>query len=374
MKIIFVTDYITKVTGGIRFLTDVLMLLARTRHFEVFIITGSSDEYSKYISSIPNLHLIDLNTYYKDRLPHQQIANIGRFIERARSVVKKLMDCESILHTNNHIPNFIPFLMNTKTPIVCSIHHLEQPSGTYSFLAKFGSIFIQDLEVNTRSSIIHVPSRYVKEIVQYKTIINKNKVIVIPPGIDLQQYLNVKKNVEDGLFLMIGRLTKRKHYDHVVAAFNIVKKYRPEAKLVIIGEGPQRKEIEAMIKRHNLDSSIKLLGKVSEKEKINLLARSEALIHLGYPEGFGIVIIEALASGTPVIAYDVPPINEIVVHHKTGVLVKKDSVTGLARAIIDIDRYNFHPDKLRRIAERYDIYIVARKFEKLYKYLVEPQR
>jgi len=225
------------------------------------------------------------------------------------------------------------------------------------------------IETNIPCNVIHVPSRYVKETLIKKRLFYKKNIIIIPPGIDLDRYPANPKKHEDGLFIMIGRLERRKHYDHAITAFKIVARHRPYYKLVIISDGPLKHELIRLIRRYSLERNVFLLGSVDEETKLELLSRAEALIHLGYPEGFGIVILEALASGTPVVAYDVPPMNEVVKNGVTGILVEKDNIIELARAIMSINRYDFDLKMLRHSAERYDIKIIAKKFEVLYKCL-----
>jgi len=371
ITLISVMDYLSMRTGGVRFLMSVFSKLLETRKFRIIVVVGQVIEEPLIIDK--NFEVINLDIYSKYKLPHEQPLNAIKFMSELRFVIKQLIEYEnSILHTNNHLPNLLPLLTRIDIPIVCSIHHLESLQCAHTFIGKLGIAVLQDfLELNAKCNIVHVPSNHIKSLIQQKSIINKHNIVVIPPGIDTRKYFTTPRKPSNGLFVMIGRLEQRKHYDHAIAAFKIVARYRPYYKLVIIGDGSLKHKLIQLIKRYDLERNIFLLGSADEKTKLELLSRAEALIHLGYPEGFGIVILEALASGIPVIAYDVPPLNEIVVHRETGVLVRKDGVADLAKAIIDIDKHSFHPDKLRRTAERYDINTVARKFEKLYRHLIE---
>ncbi|NAY89103.1 MAG: glycosyltransferase, partial [Desulfurococcales archaeon] len=189
-------------------------------------------------------------------------------------------------------------------------------------------------------------------------------------GIDLSKHLAVRKKPEPGTFLMIGRLEPRKHYEHAILAAKLARRYRKDLKLYIVGGGSLKPLLEQKIREENLEDTVKLLGNVDEQEKLELLARAEALIHLGYPEGFGLVIIEALATGTPVIAYDLPPINEIIKNNVHGILISKDDIASLARALIQFRAENFNPDVLRAKAAEYDLEQTARKFHKLYSALL----
>jgi|GEM_PF-4579755 len=373
ITVVYVVDYLSIRTGGPRFLMNVFSELVKTGKFRVFVVTGQVAE--KTLITDENIDIVNLNTYSENRLPHEQPLCAIKFAMKLRFIIKQLVKHEdSILHTNSHLPNLLPFLTRVNVPVVCSVHHLESLQCAHTFIGKLGIAILQDfLELNVKCSVVHVPSNHIKSLIQQKSIINKHDIVVIPPGIDTRKYFVIPRKPSNGLFVMIGRLERRKHYDHAIAAFKIVARHRPYYKLVIIGDGPLKYELIQMIKRCGLERNIFLLGSVDEETKLELLSRAEALIHLGYPEGFGIVILEALASGTPVIAYNVPPINEIVKNEVTGILVEKGNIIELARAIMSINRYDFDLKMLRHNAERYDIKIFAKKFETVYRSLAIEQ-
>jgi len=367
-------------TGGPRFLVEVFRRLVKDR-FSFHIIAGTVSDMFSYTSSgnDDRINIINLNAINYRVLLSEQPSNVIRYLYKAILTINKVMrelDID-IIHLNSHFPNLLTYILRISypnKPIICSIHHLEEMHQFPDLVSKIAKTIIQDLlEVSSPCDVVHTPSNSVKQEIESLSIVNKNNIVVIPPGIDTKKYLSIAKNPEEDLFLMIGRLEKRKHYDHALTAFRIVVRRKPKAKLFIIGDGPIKPYLAQLIKRFSLEKNVFLLGTVDEKTKLDLLSRAQALIHLGYPEGFGIAILEALATGTPVIAYDVPPINEIIVHKVTGILVKKDSVINVAEAIVNIDKYDFHYNKLREIAKKYDINIIAKKFEKLYKHLVKLQ-
>ncbi|RLF17429.1 MAG: hypothetical protein DRZ82_09815 [Thermoprotei archaeon] len=369
ITLISVMDYLSMKTGGTRFLMSIFSKLLKTKKFRVILVVGQVIDKPSLIDE--NLEIINLNVYSKYKLPHEQPLNAIKFMSKLRFIIKQLIDYEhSILHTNSHLPNLLPLLTRVDIPMVCSIHHLESLQYTHTFIGKLGIAILQDfLELNVKCNIIHVPSNHTRSLIQQKSIINRHNIVVIPPGIDTRKYFAIPRKPSNGLFVMIGRLERRKHYDHAITAFKIVARHRPHYKLAIIGDGPLKHELVRLIRRYGLERNAFLLGSVDEETKLELLSRAEALIHLGYPEGFGIVILEALASGTPVIAYDVPPINEIVKNGVTGILIEKDNIIELARAIMSINRYDFDLKMLRHSAKRYDIKIIAKKFETVYRSL-----
>ncbi|ABL79119.1 glycosyltransferase family 4 protein [Thermofilum pendens] len=364
-RIIFLTDYLTTKSGGVGFLYEVMKKIAGK--YRIDIIAGRVEE---SLQKEDYVRILNLNVY-RDDLPSAQPENAVKFLNLSTKMLKRIVKCtgeeELILHFNNHFPNLIPWFIVNSVPKVCSIHHLEETAQFSGVIPKLAKVAVQDVfEVNSPCTVVLTVSKSVRQKLASLRAVRKGGIVVIPPGIDTGKYLSVRRDPEENTFIMVGRLEKRKHYDHAIVAFKAVAKAEPNAKLLIVGEGPLRPYLAQLIRKFSLVRNVQLLGSVSEEEKLSLLSKAQALIHLGYPEGFGIVLIEALAAGVPVIAYDIPPLNEVVEHGATGILVPKDDVRVLARAIVRFNSYTFEEKTLRKRAERYDINIIAREFARLY--------
>jgi len=376
-KIVFVTEILSLSTGGTRFIVEVLNHLKR-RGYDVDIVSCGIDYESFTSSDILNkINVINLGIYNPKILPSMQPTNVARFLIRVHHVLKKnSKNSTYILHLNNHFPNLLTYMLKPcfrDIPIVCSIHHLESTQEFSGLIYKLGKIFLQDiLEVNSPCTVVHVPSNYVKQQIRSTSISNRNNIVVIPPGIETKKYMSISRRPRDDMFLMIGRLEKRKHYEHAIAAFKLVSKYKPHAKLFIVGDGPLKTYLLQMVKQLALEKNVFLLGAIDENTKLELLSQAQALIHLGYPEGFGISILEALAVGVPVISYNVPPINETVINGINGILVKKDNVIELAKTILELDKTaTFNERTIKSTAKKYDIELISNKFDTLYKSLLQ---
>jgi len=374
-KIIFVTDYLSFATGGTRSLVNVLIRLSDK--FEVKIIAGITDS-DVYIHLLKkrNIEILNLKTYKQYVFPSSQPINALKFLAKSLKLISNTIDRkEYILHFNNHIPCLLAYklrISNNTTPTICSLHHLEDINSLPTLISKVGKIFVQDIaEVNGPYDLIHTVSNYTKKEIEKIRLINKKSIVVIPPGLELEKYLNTPRKAEGKYFVMIGRLEPRKHYDHAIFAVKYATKYNQDIRLYIIGDGPLRSAMTELIKRLSLEKNVFLLGKVDEETKLRLLSRAQALIHLGYPEGFGIVLVEALATGVPVLAYDVPPLNEVVKHGITGLLIERNNIKRLAEAMIQFHKYEFDERTLRLAAKRYDIGVISTLFLKVYTHLAQ---
>jgi glycosyltransferase involved in cell wall biosynthesis len=117
------------------------------------------------------------------------------------------------------------------------------------------------------------------------------------------------------LFVVLGRLAPAKRVGLVLDAWD---RARPQigGRLVVVGDGPERQRLEA-----RGVAGVEFTGRVSEPEKWELLSSAWAIVHSAAREGWGIVLMEAAAAGTPALAYDVPGVRDAVNDGRTGVLV-----------------------------------------------------
>jgi glycosyltransferase involved in cell wall biosynthesis len=125
---------------------------------------------------------------------------------------------------------------------------------------------------------------------------------------------------EPFVFSTIGRLVKRKNLEELLKIFKEVRETAPSV-LLIIGDGPERENIEKEIGTLELGDGVRLLGRVSEEQKYACLHASDAYLSTAIHEGFGIVFLEAMECSLPVICYDRGGQRDFLKDGKTGYLV-----------------------------------------------------
>lgn len=151
---------------------------------------------------------------------------------------------------------------------------------------------------------------------------------------------------EPPVILSAGRLTKQKDYPTLIRAFALVRRERP-ARLMILGEGEERPKLEALVRELDLDEDVSLPGFVDNPYAY--MARSAVFVLSSAWEGFGNVLVEAMAVGTPVVSTDCPSgPAEILEGGKWGKLVPVGDVEKIAKAIIDTLEDLYRPDVAKR--------------------------
>jgi len=152
------------------------------------------------------------------------------------------------------------------------------------------------------------------------------------------------------IIVTFGRLIKRKGFDYLIKAFHIVRKETP-CKLLIIGEGEERTNLEQLVKGLKMEGDIIFLGYQSNPYKF--LSSADVFVFSSLWEGFGNVIVEAMACGVPVIATRCPygP-DEIITHGENGLLVSVGDVKAIAEAILRLLREQTLRKRLSEAAKR----------------------
>lgn len=168
----------------------------------------------------------------------------------------------------------------------------------------------------------------------------EHKISVIYPAYNprLKMCCNSALDKEPFLVVYVGRVKKYKRLEHLVKAIEIVRQRIPSVKCIIAGKGDKEvyMKLRDIIKKSGLESSITIVGEVSEKEKCELLRRASVFVNPSMKEGFSISTLEAQACGIPVVGYEIPGLVNCVKNNVTGLLVTDGDYRELAKAILRI--------------------------------------
>lgn len=159
---------------------------------------------------------------------------------------------------------------------------------------------------------------------------------------------------------VVGRLRWEKGQRILIEAMVEVVRQQPFAQLIVIGDGPDRAELEALAERMNLGANVLWLGQQEPEAVQRLYAALDLVVVPSFFEGFGLVAAEAMAAGLPVIASRVDGLVEVVDHGTTGLLVSPGDAAELAKAIL----YLLNNDRFRQQCSINAVERVKRSFSR----------
>jgi glycosyltransferase involved in cell wall biosynthesis len=177
----------------------------------------------------------------------------------------------------------------------------------------------------------------------------RSKVRVLPFGIDTTAF-EIASLPSTATVLFVGRLDAEKGIRELVEAFADVIARIGKARLVVVGDGPERTWLEKRQHASGLNGSLELLGAVPHSRIPDVLKEASLLCLPSHGEPFGMVALEAMASGRPVVAYDLGGPRYLIDHGRGGYLVRPGDRDGLADTLVqllgdrrrleDMGRYN----------------------------------
>ncbi len=165
----------------------------------------------------------------------------------------------------------------------------------------------------------------------------ERRFVIVPNGVEVDRFRGAEPIEElragGPVVLFVGRLERRKGLEQLIRAFPILKTTRPDLRLVVVGDGPERDRCQALLPAR-LRVDVDFLGRVDTDELPRLYASCDvfAAPALG-GESFGIVLIEAMSAGAPVVATDIPGYRSVVTDGRNGRLVPADDPRALAGGI-----------------------------------------
>ncbi|NBU33233.1 glycosyltransferase family 1 protein [bacterium] len=128
--------------------------------------------------------------------------------------------------------------------------------------------------------------------------VDTDNVVIVPNGVDLQTYKKPTHDIKRSNILYVGRLEKRKGVEYLLQAFAVFHKKFPDGRLQIAGDGPDRIKLENLAVELGISEAVDFLGYISEQQKVALLHSCRVYASPAlYGESFGIVLIEAMATG-----------------------------------------------------------------------------
>lgn len=233
-----------------------------------------------------------------------------------------------VIDNENGIPFFTPIYV--RVPVIGLIHHVHQEVllkelklPTYllpvGMLAKFLERYIMPMVYkNTQMITVSDSSKRDMEKIGFGKVL---PIKIVNPGVDLKSFKIMTKTKHPSV-LYVGRIKAYKSIDTVINSVGILSKGVGNIELNIAGFGEDQKRLQKLVDKLGIQKNVKFLGRVSEANKIKLMAQSWIFAYPSTFEGWGISAIEANASGTPVVASNVAGLRDSVNDGYSGYLVQ----------------------------------------------------
>ena len=348
MKILMLTwEYPPRIVGGIaRVVHDLSHRLIKDGH-EVTVVTYKEgnvpdfeDDKGVKVYRIGN-YMINPNNFI-DWIMQMNF----NLVAKANEIIAKEGNFD-VIHAHDWLVAYAAKTLKNSygTPIVATIHATE--AGRNSGIHDETQRYINDTEwmLTYEASEVIVNSNYMKSELQRLFGLPFEKINVVPNGVNLNLYSGVERDYEfrrqyaadnEKIILFVGRLVYEKGIQHLIAAMpKVLEKYH-DSKLVIAGKGGMIDELKAQVNAMEISNKVYFTGYLNSKQVVKMYKCADVAVFPSTYEPFGIVALEGMLSGTPVVVSDVGGLNEIVQHGENGMKSYAGNPNSLADSIVSL--------------------------------------
>ena len=348
MKILMLTwEYPPRIVGGIaRVVHDLSHRLIKDGH-EVTVVTYKEgnvpdfeDDKGVKVYRIGN-YMINPNNFI-DWIMQMNF----NLVAKANEIIAKEGNFD-VIHAHDWLVAYAAKTLKNSygTPIVATIHATE--AGRNSGIHDETQRYINDTEwmLTYEASEVIVNSNYMKSELQRLFGLPFEKINVVPNGVNLNLYSGVERDYEfrrqyaadnEKIILFVGRLVYEKGIQHLIAAMpKVLEKYH-DSKLVIAGKGGMIDELKAQVNAMGISNKVYFTGYLNSKQVVKMYKCADVAVFPSTYEPFGIVALEGMLSGTPVVVSDVGGLNEIVQHGENGMKSYAGNPNSLADSIVSL--------------------------------------
>ncbi len=286
-------------------------------------------------------------------------------------------DFDLLIEDINKIPFYTPLYLNIRTLVV--VPHLFATTVFDEINFVLGSyiyMFEKPLVPVYRGRPFNVISESTADDLVARGV-PRSDISVVHCGIDREVYApdNTVPKYEQPTILYLGRIKKYKSVQHLIQAFDIVRKKLPDARLIVVGAGDYLDALKALTASLKLEASVEFTGFVSMEKKVEHMRRSHVAVLPSSKEGWGLTNIEANSVGTTVIAADSPGLRDSVRDGETGLLYEYGNIEQLAEKLMmiltDTDLRQRLQEGGLEWAARFSWDSAAREFETLLNEMME---
>ncbi len=346
MKILMLTwEYPPRIVGGIaRVVNDLSKRLIKDGH-DVTVVTYREGN-APYFEDDKGVKVYRVDNFMIN--PNNFIDWIMQMnfnmIAKANEIIAK-EGAFDVIHAHDWLVAYAAKTLKNSydIPIVSTIHATE--SGRNSGIHDEIQRYINDTEwmLTYESTEVIVNSNYMKRELQSLFGLPFEKINVIPNGININMFNGVEKDYDfrrkyaldnEKIILFMGRLVYEKGVQHLISAMPKILAGYHDAKLVIAGKGGMLDELRAQVNSLGISNKVYFTGYMDSKQVCKMYKCADVSVFPSTYEPFGIVALEAMLSGTPVVVSDIGGLNEIVEHGVDGMKSYAGNPNSLADSIL----------------------------------------
>jgi glycosyltransferase involved in cell wall biosynthesis len=322
--------------------------------------SGLERYYTELVTHLPPLGMDVIGLVYElNEAPDVKGLKLVSFGTQSKGLVRKFLDQRRIVksHLNNGIdlvvshctPSLFPSLTNLgHKPLICHFHgprYLERTMEGANPISVRISKHIEH-KVYARADHVITLSHYMKRILVETYAFPEDRITVVPGGVNIKQFKRCLSRAEAReqlelpqgrpLILTVRRLERRMGLDNLIEAMSEVVRTYPDVLLLIAGKGALQDELDRHIRCRNLSVNVRMIGAVSD-QLLPLFYRAVnfSIVPTTAYEGFGLIIVESLASGTPVLGTSVGAIPEVLSPLAESLVLESAAPEHLAQGIQD---------------------------------------
>ena len=360
--------------------TELGKALAKRGHEIHFITYAMPTRLSTFVDNI-FYHEVEMNNYPLFEFPLYSIALASKMVEVTR------FHGLDILHAHYAIPHATSAflareILKSETHNSMSIRFVTTLHGTDITLTGLEPSFLPTMKFSIeKADGVTAVSKFLadKTNTQYK--IDKH-IEVIPNFVDIDKFKReddektkcFRKNIapnEEKIFIHISNFRALKRVQDVIRIFFEVRK-KLEAKLLLVGDGPDRSDCERLVRELEISDHVRFMGK--QDALVELLSVSDIFMIPSQSESFGLSALEAMSCGVPVISSSVGGLPELNLHNETGYIAEIGDVDRMAKYAVDLlsdkKRYELFSKNARKRAEEFSEDKIVPLYEKFYEQIV----
>ncbi len=381
MRIAFFTNCYKPLINGVVSSIISLREAYQKKGHQVYIFAPRVEGYIDEEENIFRYHSVNLTTKVKYPIAIPMSIKASRVIKQFNP---------NIIHIHHPFILSMPAIMyatRLKIPKILTIHTQYERYAHY--ISPIPRIVTNEairriiFNLADKIDVITTPSQSMKILISLYKV--KKEIVVVPNAINLSEFQKQDKekiqslkkqfnlNKTDVVMVYVGRISREKNIDKIISAMGITnKKGIRNMKLLLVGDGPAKKQLQHQIESLGLEKLVTMVGAINSDLVKYYYQLSDLFIFASTSETFGMVIVEALATGIPVLAIKGPGIVDIITDGFDGILVEDDVfqfAQGLEKLIIDEDLRRRLAQGALKTAQLYSADAVSEQMLSLYQKL-----